>query len=368
MRSGRIFIWLLVTAAPVLLSGCTLPNTAGQGRAGGVYKVGSPYQVGGSWYYPKIDYNYDQAGVASWYGQNFHGKLTANGEKFDMRRVSAAHKTLPLPSVVRVTNLENGRSLVLRVNDRGPFVRGRIIDLSERAAELLGFANRGTAMVRVELQADESQRAAIEAGAEGMPEFGPKPPKAAPSVAVSVENLEPEPGMGPTGRYPDAVAEPPVQVASADPRGDPTIDSPPPFDAMTGARGGIPDRIADLTGVPEAAAPAPGDDAPAAAEAAAEPTDPVMGAPREAEVAVVYLAKRSEIYIQAGAFARFENANRLRARLSALGPEVRISQVYVTNQPMFRVRIGPLSSVAEADVTLERMIGYGYPEAQIIVD
>ena len=93
-----------------------------------------------------------------------------------------------------------------------------------------------------------------------------------------------------------------------------------------------------------------------------------MGAPREADVAVIDLEKKSEIYIQAGAFARFENANRLRARLSTLGPEVRISQVYVTNQPMFRVRIGPLSSVAEADITLERMIRFGYPEARITVD
>lgn len=133
----------------------------------GTYKVGKPYQVEGLWYYPKVDLAYDERGVASWYGPNFHGKKTANGEIFDMTLISAAHKTLPMPSVVRVTNLENGRSLIIRINDRGPFVRGRIIDLSRRAAELLGFSNKGTAMVHVRLLQDESRRAALEAGASG---------------------------------------------------------------------------------------------------------------------------------------------------------------------------------------------------------
>ena len=101
----------------------------------GVYKIGSPYQIKGQWYYPAVDYQYRETGIASWYGPNFHGKQTANGGGFDMNKVSAAHRTLPMPSMVRVTNLENGRALNLLVNDRGPFARGRIIDLSRRAAE-----------------------------------------------------------------------------------------------------------------------------------------------------------------------------------------------------------------------------------------
>lgn len=115
----------------------------------GVYKIGSPYYVGGKRYVPKHQPGYDQTGTASWYGSDFHGRLTANGEIYDQNRLTAAHPTLPLPSTVRVTNLANGRSVVLRVNDRGPFLHGRLIDLSRSAAHHLGFASKGLAKVRV---------------------------------------------------------------------------------------------------------------------------------------------------------------------------------------------------------------------------
>ncbi|MDA1132035.1 MAG: septal ring lytic transglycosylase RlpA family protein [Proteobacteria bacterium] len=117
---------------------------------GGAYKVGAPYQINGIWYTPAEDPFYNETGIASWYGRPFHGQRTANGEIYDMNALTAAHKTLPMPSWVRVTNLENGRSMVLKVNDRGPFVHGRIIDVSMRAAQLLGFSERGTARARVE--------------------------------------------------------------------------------------------------------------------------------------------------------------------------------------------------------------------------
>ena len=123
----------------------------------GRYKVGTPYQIKNVWYYPKIDYEYDETGIASWYGPNFHQKLTANGEIFDQNAITAAHRTLPMPSVVRVTNLENGRSLVVRINDRGPFAHGRIIDLSRRSAQLLGFVRKGTAKTRVQILVAESK-------------------------------------------------------------------------------------------------------------------------------------------------------------------------------------------------------------------
>jgi rare lipoprotein A len=135
---------------------------------GGVYKVGAPYQVKGVWYYPAVDYDYDVTGIASWYGADFHGKATANGEIYDMNALTAAHPTLPMPSWVMVTNLENGRTLKLRVNDRGPFVGGRIIDISRRGAQLLGFAEQGTTRVRVEIIAEES-RALAEALTGGRP-------------------------------------------------------------------------------------------------------------------------------------------------------------------------------------------------------
>ena len=116
----------------------------------GTYKVGKPSEINGLWYYPKEDPYYNEVGIASWYGKQFHGKVTANGAIYDMNDLTAAHKTLPMPSKVRVTNLSNGRSLNLDINDRGPFVNGRIIDLSRRAAQLLGFEEDGLAMVRVQ--------------------------------------------------------------------------------------------------------------------------------------------------------------------------------------------------------------------------
>ena len=115
------------------------------------YKVGNPYKIGGIWYYPERDLTYDETGIGSWYGDEFAGKLTANGEIFDPELVTAAHKTLPMPSVVRVTNLDNGKSIVVRINDRGPFVDGRVIDLSRRAARALGMEDEGIVSVRLYL-------------------------------------------------------------------------------------------------------------------------------------------------------------------------------------------------------------------------
>jgi len=113
------------------------------------YKVGAPYQVKGVWYAPKEQPSYDEIGIASWYGEQFHNQYTADGEVFDMHLPSAAHKTLPLPSLVEVTNLANGKKLIVRVNDRGPFVDGRVIDLSKEAAAELGFVTAGVTKVRV---------------------------------------------------------------------------------------------------------------------------------------------------------------------------------------------------------------------------
>ncbi len=124
------------------------------GSQGATRKVGKPYKVAGQWYYPKEDPHYDEVGYASWYGKDFHGKLTANGEIYNMNSLTAAHKTLPLPTMVKVTNLENGRTLVLRVNDRGPFVKSRIIDISRRGAQLLGFDKQGVTKVRVQALVD----------------------------------------------------------------------------------------------------------------------------------------------------------------------------------------------------------------------
>src|ERR1700728_5163158 len=141
----------------LLLAACASPSrpppppppVAKAPAPAGVYKVGSPYQIDGVWYYPREQPDYDETGIASWYGPTFYGHHTANGEMYDGNQLTAAHKTLPMPVNVRVTNLDNGKSLVVRVNDRGPYARGRIIDLSKRAAELLDVVQTGTARVRV---------------------------------------------------------------------------------------------------------------------------------------------------------------------------------------------------------------------------
>jgi rare lipoprotein A len=129
------------------------PRVAAHGqpapKGGGVYLVGKPYTVAGRTYIPEENPNYRKVGLASWYGEDFHGRYTANGEIFDMNAISAASPTLPLPSYARVTNLENHRSLLVRVNDRGPFVGNRVIDVSVKAAKLLGFHGNGLAKVKV---------------------------------------------------------------------------------------------------------------------------------------------------------------------------------------------------------------------------
>ncbi|HET9716425.1 MAG TPA: septal ring lytic transglycosylase RlpA family protein [Pseudolabrys sp.] len=143
--SGKIDPRYGVAASPrVIEPGQPVP------KGGGVYRVGKPYAVGGRFYVPEENINYSAVGLASWYGQDFHGRYTANGEIFDMNSISAAHPTLPLPSYVRVTNLANRRSIVVRVNDRGPYVGDRLIDVSVRTAQLLGFQGHGVARVKVE--------------------------------------------------------------------------------------------------------------------------------------------------------------------------------------------------------------------------
>ena len=165
--SNRIsFLKLAALAMPLALAACgggperpasrqmaeaPKDNILPKGDQGGYRKVGNPYKIGGTWYYPKEEPDYIEVGYASWYGPQFHGKKTANGETFNMNSLTAAHRTLPMPSFVKVTNLENKRSIILRVNDRGPFAKGRIIDISRRGAQMLGFEKQGVTKVRVQI-------------------------------------------------------------------------------------------------------------------------------------------------------------------------------------------------------------------------
>lgn len=201
-------------ATVCVLGGLTAACASGGGqvrvpKTAGVYKVGNPYQIGDTWYYPKEQPDYDETGIASWYGPTFYGKKTANGETFDAQDLTAAHRTLPMPVNVRVTNLGNGKSLILRVNDRGPFARNRIIDVSERAAELLGYKNAGTARVRVTYigRADGNEGETPPAIASAVP--------AAPAGKVDTAALDIVPG---------ATVAPPVEAGELPA---PVPDTPP---------------------------------------------------------------------------------------------------------------------------------------------
>ncbi len=185
-------------------------------------KIGKPYKINGVWYHPKRDDEYDETGLASWYGPGFHNRRTANGEQYDMYAMTAAHKTLPMPTWVKVTNLDNGRTATLRVNDRGPFVAGRIIDVSKRAAQELGFLGQGIARVRVQIIPEKRPDAVIAAASPRN-----RPPTAAATVdSVVVVRLDAPRGGNPaaTRAYvPRAAISAPasehyIQVASfADP-------------------------------------------------------------------------------------------------------------------------------------------------------
>ncbi|MEI7931723.1 MAG: septal ring lytic transglycosylase RlpA family protein, partial [Alphaproteobacteria bacterium] len=164
------------------------------GEIAAIPKVGRPYEIRGQWYTPAEQPDYDETGTGSWYGEAFQGKPTANGEVFDMNQVSAAHKTLPLPSMVEVTNLDNGKSLTVRVNDRGPFVDGRIIDLSKGAADELGVLRPGLARVRVRYVGPAPAVTETQiAEARGAPRRRETPASSAPLTAFAIAPPPPQP-------------------------------------------------------------------------------------------------------------------------------------------------------------------------------
>jgi rare lipoprotein A len=314
---------MLLLTLTLFLGGCAEVNLLGHaasemrnyGRGSGVpashqgtAKLGKPYQVAGVWYYPKDEPDYSETGIASWYGEPFHGRRTANGAIYDMNRLTAAHKTLPMPMDVRVTNLENGRSVVVTINDRGPFVHGRIIDLSRRAAQLLDIVSKGTAKVRVDALNRGDGTVRYIAKATTTAEEKNKV-TAAPSSAVTSSELAPPGG-----------------VKSAAPQ-----QQKPP--------------------------------------ARLQPADPVIVAatPENQPLVTAEPVQPTEIFIQAGAFVDFANANRLSARLSTLGP-TKVNQVLLNGQDFYRVRMGPISNVTEADQLLARLINAGHQEARIVIE
>jgi rare lipoprotein A len=291
----------------------------------GYYKVGNPYEVEGVRYVPREDYAYDESGVGSWYGPGFHAKYTANGEVYDQNEVTAAHKTLPLPSLVRVTNLDNGRQLVVRVNDRGPFVAGRIIDLSKRSAQLLGVEKVGTAKVRVQILPKESQTLK-EAALQGKP-----------TGTLVAEAPTPPPVVAPGGREVERSALPA-------PLSEPVVAAAPAVDEktlLTQAAAGSATALVQGTTSGGRFLPA----------ASVKQTTP----------------KKTQLYVQAGAFGVLDNAEKLRQQLTKVG-HADVSQVQIGGRTFYRVRIGPLASVDQADAALAKVVSAGASEAKIVAE
>jgi rare lipoprotein A len=334
MSAVRTVMLLGALALALLLAGCNtarMVQAAGQSAGTGEaipqtrYIVGVPYRINGVWYYPEENFSYDRTGIASFYGGersgvDFHGRLTANGEVYDMNGLTAAHNTLPLPTLVRVTHLENGRSIIVRVNDRGPFVNNRIIDLSRRGAQLLGYERSGTATVRVQVLGEESRRLrdALLAG---------QPPPADLMAQLQGGTSQPAPAQ--------AVAQAPTQVPA----------SPTPVVIPAAMTGPGPDPGAPSREVPIETAALPEIDAPP------PPVRPVSHA---------------NIYIQAGAFQSHENADHLGARLRAYG-RPQISAVRQGGGQMYRVRLGPYQQAAEANRVLRQVIGVA-PTARVVIE
>ena len=208
----RLLRYIALLGLIAALAACsTVPGSGPVTQTKGEYKVGNPYKVAGQVYVPKEDPDYFAEGMASWYGPKFHGRRTANGETFNMNALTAAHTTLPMPSYVRVTNLENGRSLVLRVNDRGPFVGNRLIDVSRRSAQLLGFEKQGVTRVRVEAVSGPDARPTTVFAQNRTAPANTAPPK--PKAPVVVANAAPAPQVLPeTAQRADVIVQPLVEV------------------------------------------------------------------------------------------------------------------------------------------------------------
>ena len=320
-----IIVFCIFCAAA--LSGCSeaelasyFAKSATQDSQQGTFKVGKPYQVEGRWYQPKETYNYSETGIASWYGPGFHGKRTASGERFDQNELTAAHRTLQMPSLVRVTNLENGRSLVVRVNDRGPFKRGRVIDVTKRAADLLGFRGKGTARVRLDLLPNESQQIA-NAAKQGIDTSG---------YEVAVNNRQPIPGAPVTHTdqtqplYQQAAYQPPAAAQPA-----------PPPRAVEYAEN-VPGHVSNGTFFP----------------------DPVV---------TQQPVRPTSLFVQAGAFSDLANAQKLAYNMQAVG-QAQVFPTMAHGQTLYRVRVGPFANVEAADRLLTQAVNAGFSESIIVVD
>ena len=368
-------------------------------------KIGKPYTIDGQAYFPAYEPGYDKVGDASWYGPGFHGKYTANGEVFNQDDMTAAHPTLPMPSIVRVTNLANGKSTMVRINDRGPFKSNRIIDLSKASAMSIGLLSTGKVRVQYlpqetndylsQFKDNNNQPLTMEAFVEhkaehALPEqqivqstventqLGQTVNEAAPIQSVSSENLEgslqgqdvpsltkgqadeeqdeandvPEPAPKPTKVKQEAYNPPPVAKTQAS--------------VMNGEKGkavhlqGATDHDADYIAAPASKAPRPAK----VADLAEAPAKPVAALTPSAQPAM-RASTGSGIFIQVGSFASEANARKLDAKLSAIGT-VDITKTDASGKEWWRVRVGPFSNSTDAAAALDKVHEAGLADARIV--
>ncbi len=358
----RFFGVVPVLMGILLLSGCAETQLAthwakeinwpGQQVSRGTYKIGSPYKVGSVWYYPHQDFHLVETGIASWYGPNFNEYRTANGEIFNQNLLTAAHRTLQLPCLARVTNLENGRSIVVRINDRGPFDHGRILDVSKRAAELLGFIRQGTARIRLQVLTKESEMLAEDAMrgedtthmtvADLDQQIANQTGQSYQSVASSSQGVAPAPAVSSSQtQSADGVSASQVSYA-----GNASLPESLRTPEIT---------VEDLT-APGAHTTVPTGrefDANVPYEAPA-PQQPAAGnAPQQ--LVTQMPVHPTGIFVQAGSFSVFANAAALTKKLSRIA-RTTIEPVFVGGRKFYRVKLGPIATVAEADSVLEKVI------------
>lgn len=337
-----------VSSSPRVASGKAIP------KGGGTFKLGSPYKVAGRWYVPREEPGYDRTGVGSWYGDDFHGRKTANGEIFDRHALSAAHPTLPLPSYAYVTNLQNGRTILVRVNDRGPYVNGRIVDLSHASARALGYDSAGHARVRVRyagrapLNGDdrrERQYLAEQPWYRGGNRVAAYTPPAAPVSAP-----EPFPA-GTAGRWSPAayragLAGKPVPDGFARPAGRMAVTRAPNHESYASAP------------TAEMAHPQSGGSGLVwQASPRGRPVDSTGSTDR---------AGAGTSYVQVGVYRERVEAERLRNELGNLGP-VEVAPLAGADGPRYRVRIGPMDT-ADARATQASIAARGLPGSLIVAE
>ncbi len=306
---------LLILATSV--AGCGSHRGGQVASARGMYKVGAPYTIDGVTYVPQEEFNHVETGVASWYGPGFHGKYTANGEVYDQSERTAAHRTLQMPAIVRVTNLDNGSSTVVRINDRGPYARSRILDVSRATAEELGMVRTGTAHIRIDQLPAESM-AVKEVALNG---GGPSEQMAAVARVSS--------GRGGAAPQATAVAQAPPP-APPPPPAEQTVWATPPSSPP-------PERVHSFT------SPA----SPTIASLAAHPA--------------------GGFYVQAGAFSNMTNAERQRDLVASYGT-TEISQASTGGREVFRVRLGPYTTSDAAGIVADRLKRSGYGDARVVAD